>query len=282
MRWPALLLLGTLACGSARPAGMVAPVPKTLRVDVEIGGRAAAPIDARILDATPPDFASDGHRAWRLATLLGVVASRDDAVVEATGEGGYTAVFRKPKTGATEVPVLAITRRGEVAVALVRPDEPFPAYHGQGGARERPGDPLPRLQQVSKLRVTFAAAEGRPSSSEPAIEVRVVGGAAAFWSVSALDRVPRLQAAAVGADRDAWSLRDLAHVLVGPGSRIVAVIGDGQRKAISAEEWQDASRQPLVRIGSGGRKFKFRWIERDGKLGEAELKDVQAVEAERR
>jgi hypothetical protein len=49
--------------------------------------------------------------------------------------------------------VLYLTRRGEMAAAVIDSADPFPDYHGQGGRLRRPGDPLPRVLPVSELRI---------------------------------------------------------------------------------------------------------------------------------
>jgi hypothetical protein len=39
---------------------------------------------------------------------------------------------------------------------MVAPGDPFPAYHGQGRRLSRPGDPLPRVGGVTRIRVYLA------------------------------------------------------------------------------------------------------------------------------
>lgn len=130
-------------------------VTPELRITVDIDGKPAAPIDAARLNATPPDFQDPEHRAWRMATLLGSTVERANAVIAVTGQAGMT-VLLKPTAkvdGGTPMPVLTLTRRGEVVVAMVAPTDPFPKYHGRGGMLARPGDPLPRIADVTSIRV---------------------------------------------------------------------------------------------------------------------------------
>lgn len=270
--------LATSACAGARTPSRPpqADADARLHIDVEIDGRSEAPIDARRLAAAAPDFADEEHRAWKLRTLLGATVDRDGAVVAVTGASGVTVLMPRPKTANDPLPVLTVTRRGAAAIAMVRPDEPFPAYHGQGRARHRPGDPLPRVAPVAHVRVFV---EGAATPSGPSIEAKVRGQPSRTWSVSALERVPRLEHAAVGEDRDAWSLREIARVLVGPSARVVAVVGDDERRPIDARAWEDADRIPILRVAGGGHRIKFRWIER-GELREAEVKNVRAIEIE--
>jgi len=139
-----------------------ADVASALRIDVTIDGEAAPPIDAARLAAVKPDFEDDERRAWKMATLLGPSAARPGVAFEATGERGVAIVARPPKGASDPIPVLTASRRGEAHFGLVPPDQPFPAYHGQGGRLARPGDPLPRIGGVSRIRVYMEPHEGAP------------------------------------------------------------------------------------------------------------------------
>ena len=128
-------------------------LPRTLHIDVEIDGRPAPPLDAARLEATKPDFVDAEHRAWRLPTLLGPAVARPGAVAAVTGDKALTVLLHQPRAPADPLPVLAESRRGGIVAALVTPDRPFPPYHGQGRRLARPGDPLPRIAGVTKIRV---------------------------------------------------------------------------------------------------------------------------------
>ena len=123
------------------------------QVTVEIDGAAAATLDGTKLANVPPDFKDEEHRAWKMTTLLGAPAGRDGAVIAVTGDKDVTILLRRPGGDKDPVPVLIRNRRGELFASLLAPEEPFPAYHGQGGRLARPGDPLPRVGGVTKIRV---------------------------------------------------------------------------------------------------------------------------------
>ena len=107
-----------------------------------------------------------------------------------------------------------------------------------------------------------------------------IDGAAATWQQDVFDRVPHLASAnKAGESRDTWSLRDLAHTIVGPRARVVAVIGD-KREEIGAAAWADPARTPIVHRTRRG-WLKFRWAAKDGTWGEAEVKDVSGLEIAR-
>jgi hypothetical protein len=134
------------------PAAIV--IPADLKIAVEIDGREAAPLDAALLSSKPPDFADADRRAWRMDTLLGEPAQREGVVIAVTGEHNLTIELARPvDPGAGPVPVLTVSRRGEVLAAMVDPSDPFPPYHGQGGRLGRPGDRLPRIGGVTKVAV---------------------------------------------------------------------------------------------------------------------------------
>jgi hypothetical protein len=280
----AFLLAVTLlacACRSGSERAVASPVaaegiPVDLRIPVEIDGREVAPIDSVRLAQTPADFVSEDRRAWKLTSLLGAPSERESALIAVTGDKGVSVVFSRPRTQQDPIAVLWVTRRGETIASMTAPGEPFPPYHGHGGQMHRPPDPLPRIAGVTKVRVYL---DGKPSTRDAAhftpVEVIVTGRPPTTWSEESFDKAPREKSEAVGSDREAWSLRDLARTLVGPGARVVMVVGDVEKR-IDATEWADTSRTPILRVAGGG-KLKFRWIEKDGQMGEADVKAVRRL-----
>jgi hypothetical protein len=119
-----------------------------------VEGVAAPPLDAARLSATPPDFHDDEHRAWRIATLLGPAAASPRARITVTGPKDVSIAMSNPRGPEGPLPVLSMNRRGEAMAGLVPADQPFPAYHGQGGRLSRPGDPLPRIVGVTRIEVS--------------------------------------------------------------------------------------------------------------------------------
>lgn len=159
----AALVLAVAACSKASEESKAkrAPVPPpppdveipaTLAIDVTIDGAAAEPVTAARLAALPPDFHDADRRAWKLTRVVPAY-DRAGAVVEARGAEGISIRVARPDAADAPQPVLFLTRRGDVVVSVVDPDDPFPGYHGQGGQLRRPGDPLPRLSHVVALDV---------------------------------------------------------------------------------------------------------------------------------
>ncbi len=159
-----LSILATVACQKGTDADATrqmpklppppqAPLPAALKISVEIDGQEQAPIDAARLNATKPDFQDAERRAWRLTTLLGPSLARAGAVAAVTGDKDMTVLLKQPKDPKDALPVLAESRRGGVVAAMVTADDPFPPYHGQGRRLARPGDPMPRVAGVTRIRV---------------------------------------------------------------------------------------------------------------------------------
>jgi hypothetical protein len=129
-----------------------APVPPALRITVEIDGAERPVLDAPRLESAPADFTDDQRRAWRLDHLVAPPrAGAWDWVV--TGANEVTVVLPGPASDKDPVPVIMLSRRGEIVGTLVEPDRPFPQFHGEGGRRGRPGDPFPHVVGVTRIKV---------------------------------------------------------------------------------------------------------------------------------
>jgi hypothetical protein len=127
-------------------------IPSDLRIEVTVDGAPAEPITRARLEAVAPDFADTERRAWRVATLVPALA-RPGATVEAEGPRGIAIRAEHPDDPSMPQAVLFFTRRGDVVVAVLDPDDPFPRYHGHGGQLRRPGDTQPRLAPVRQLAI---------------------------------------------------------------------------------------------------------------------------------
>jgi len=143
------------------PPPQVIDIPDGLNIPVEVDGAPAPAITRTTLAGVEPDFADAERRAWRLARILPGFA--EGAVVEAVGRDGVAITMQRPATEDEPQPVLFFTRRGEVVATQVRPEEPFPQFHGQGGRLRRPGDPTPRVSPVVTLRVRTGGVARSPA-----------------------------------------------------------------------------------------------------------------------
>jgi hypothetical protein len=155
-----LFVVFALGCQKASDANSAKQMPKlpppphvqpTVNVTVEIAGKPAPVIDSQRLSSVKADFEDSERRAWRLSTLLGPLDEK--SVVAVTGENDVTVQFRRAPNEKEPQPALLLTRRGELVALLVDPADPFPSYHGQGRRLGRPGDPMPRIAGVRKIRV---------------------------------------------------------------------------------------------------------------------------------
>ena len=133
-------------------------IPEGVSIAVEIDGREAAPITTATLTSLTPDFADSQRRAWRFTTLVGEAAGRTGTIVAVTPAKASEIELRLPTNGSAQVPVLMISRRGDVIAELLDPSQPFPEFHGQGGRLGRPPEPSPRVTGVQRVRIF------RPSS----------------------------------------------------------------------------------------------------------------------
>jgi hypothetical protein len=127
-------------------------VPANVSITVEVDGVPKPAITTATLQQTKPDFVDADHRAWRIPTLV-PESSPAGTTVEAASPGGVAVKFAHPTPDGLE-PVLFLTRRGEVIVAALDPNKPFPGYHGQGSRMRRPGDSMPRVMPVTRLAIT--------------------------------------------------------------------------------------------------------------------------------
>jgi len=139
------------------PPPVEVKVPPALSIAVRVDGVDAPAITAHALDGVAPDFADHDHHAWRLTRLVPAF-DREGAVLQARGAQGVALALERPASAQAPQPVLFLTRRGDVAVTVIDPADPFPGFHGQGGRLKRQGDPMPRIQPVIALEVSRARA----------------------------------------------------------------------------------------------------------------------------
>lgn len=128
----------------AQSAVVMAPIP------VAVEGGTDTVVDGALLERIEPDYSSEDRRAWRFSTLL-VGELHPGKVVAITGERGI--VLELPEPTPEAEPVLVVSRRGEAIAAVIEPHDPFPQYHGRGGRLGRRGDPLPRIDGVTKITI---------------------------------------------------------------------------------------------------------------------------------
>lgn len=288
--------VGLLACSKAGdesasakrtpvpPPPKVVAVPGDLSIRVVIDGAPADPITAARLEGLSPDYVDDERRAWRLDKLLPML-SDPKVGIEALGELGVGVVLDRG-SAAGPMPVLFLTRRGDVVAALVHEDNPFPDYHGSGGRLRRPGDPLPRISPVHELRLS-STKEGRvPNGGNERLEA-ATAGLAQLEIVLGTDRAPigeerakRVRVIAVdgddGGSRIGYSLRDIV-ALTAPGARAVQLTTrSGIEIDLEAGRWDDPQQLPILRSNREG-SLKFYWADPTGKALTDEVRDIATV-----
>ena len=103
------------------------------------------------------------------------------------------------------------------------------------------------------------------------------GGTTTVWAEAEFLEVPRIAGAASdGEARDTWSLRELVHTLVGPTARLAAVVGPDGAKDVTAADWNDASKTPILHTTRRG-TLKFRWADAKGAWGDTVVRDVSRI-----
>src|SRR5688500_8138720 len=133
MRWlvVAVACVACAACAKASdeqkgkrtpltPPPEMVQIPPALSIPVTIDGAPAAPITAARLQATKADFIDPGRQAWKLTSLLPEMG-RPGAAVEAHGPSGISMRLAGSTAESALVPILFLTRRGDVVVSVVDP-----------------------------------------------------------------------------------------------------------------------------------------------------------------
>lgn len=149
----------------------------------------------------------------------------------------------------------ASTEAGSAASAVAKADGAGEAHHRKHEDRREP-----------------VIANAPPLRLEVSVQ-----GQATTWQQDAFDKVAKYTKGTDGEARDVWSLRELAHQLVGPTARVVAVTGEDGTKGIDAAAWADEAKTPLLHTTRRG-TLKFRWADANGTWGEAGVKDVTKIE----
>jgi hypothetical protein len=126
-------------------------LPTGVDIPVSIDGVKGEPVTTATLARLAPDFADADRRAWRIERL--VPGATAGATIQAVSSEQVAVTMT---TAGGLVPVLFVTRRGDVVATLVDPDDPFPDFHGQGGRLRRPGDTTPRVSPVLRFEIRTA------------------------------------------------------------------------------------------------------------------------------
>ncbi len=269
-------LVGLGACGGEQKPEAGAPakaparaseIPAGIRIEVEIDGELAPPIDSALLRRVEPDFRSGARRSWKIERLVGPAAARPKNVLEVEDAEGVATVF-PPGARRMWEPVLSLNRRGDLLLALRAREDAARAFHGRGGNRGRPGSPRRQIRDVAKLklyereRVRASASDKRRRGGEAAMEVFVDGERTASWRASDLSTVEKLPAVAGSGGRraaEAWSLHTIVRTLIGPDGVVSAVQGrDGGALELDPADWSDADKVPVLWLNRRG-EFKFEW-----------------------
>lgn len=157
-----------------------------------------------------------------------------------------------------------------------------PATAPESSTPSAAGTPTPSgaAPQMAGARTDRTAKADVVDPSALAIAV-TVDGVPKTWALSDIAKVRAMEVEGDSGEgaRNAWSLRQVATTLVGPGARVVALAdAAGKSVAIDAAGWADAARLPLLRVNRRG-IVKFHWASPDGEPLEGnELRGVAKIE----
>jgi hypothetical protein len=154
------------------------------------------------------------------------------------------------------LPAGGCSRKSDAANAPRAAPEPTVAREHDGTARrDRDGD------------------ESERRLPERALEVRLNGAAASPWRPEQVAAIPAMHVQnKQGEAREAWSVDDVAHKLVGPTARVVAVLGtNAKRVSVDAAPGHTL----VLRVTRDG-EYKAQWSD-----GGQVLHDVRGVEVTR-
>jgi hypothetical protein len=163
-----------------------------------------------------------------------------------------------------------------------KPDAPSPAPASSSAAVSTLALTVPDAGDVGRGRHKKGHEDRfEPGEDAGAATVQVkVGGVVKTWSRAQLDSVPKYTLGAKnneGENRDTWSLRELAHALVGPNARVVMVAGPDETKTVDKAAWDDPKRTPVLHTTRRG-TLKYRWADAKGEWGDTEVRDVTQLE----
>ena len=277
-RFAFLLLAALSGCGSCakeqQPAtktdtSVLALVPT---VTLERPGKAPVAIDRALLTSTSPSSTDGPFTAWRLIAL--VPDYDEKAPVDVIDEEG----FRSPLLRTGEDPgeletLLIVGKDGESRIIRAAPNKPITAHRGE--TRKDAG----RVRHVTKL--VFLDKDGGVAGPPVSLKV-LVGGKETTWTRAELAKVKPIVLMSKDGDgeRDAWSLRELAATLVGPGAMPSEVLGEEPKSLrLDAKPWKDEALVPVIRVNRRGR-LKLVWLDaktHEEDHDEPQLKGVREI-----
>lgn len=118
-----------------------------------------------------------------------------------------------------------------------------------------------------------------PDAPPLSLEV-AVGSDVQVWTKDSFDKAAKYAIGSDGDARDVWSLRELATTLVGPGAHVVSVTGERGTKPMTAADWADPTKTPILHTTRRG-TLKYVWADAQGTWGETVVKDVSRIEIAR-
>jgi hypothetical protein len=206
---------------------------------------------ARLQKMTPSS--DDGHRrAYPLANFFGWLYAQPDIALEVEDRSGRAARFERPSTDpeGREL-LLLVDREGTAQVAR----------RGHGG---RPSDVAgDQKAAVRKLRLVAIAPAVAAPPPHVELALDVDGKSRTPWRLADLGPATVEMVGDGGTKRNGWSLRELVARRIDRRARVVAVVAAEGTVEISAQDWNDGARLPVLRLNRRN-ALRLQWMAVDG------------------
>jgi hypothetical protein len=244
----AVISLLLLALGGCRRGGSH---PSDIHIDVEIEGAEAPPITRARLEKMSPTYDDGQRRGWPLADFFGWLYARPDIALEVEDHSGQAARFERPGSDpeGREL-LLLVDREGTARVARRAHGEKPSAISGDQKA------------PVRKLRLVLISQAAAPVAPV-ALAVDLDGKSRNPLQLDDLGPATMELVGDGGAKRSGWSLRELVARRVDRRARVVAVVGAEGTVEISARDWNDGARIPVLRLNRR-HTLRLQWMAADG------------------
>lgn len=249
------LRLFALACAALFLAGTAckrAEVPEGVQISVNVDGKDAKPITTELLRAVKPSYTSGDRRAWTLESLVGPYAKADNRGLDMEEQSGIKTSLRW-ETAKGQFPVLAMNKRGDMFFVLMRSGEEIP---GHGGSRSKGEDAPRRIKQVRVI-------QSHRKSGAAVLSLLESGQEPKKLSQDDLEMVGTVITEGDEEERPAWPVREVLKRYAGSASLAEVKTTDGETVTVSAADWADAAKVPVLRVNRRG-LVKFFWVTPSG------------------
>ncbi len=251
----ALWLLGVIACtssdGGSKAASNDSPAQLS-EIPVLVDGKPAPVVNQARVAGLEPTYKDGTKRAWALTALLGDAVG-DERTLEIVGRNKVRILHSRPGVDRKGKPLALVVGVGEPFIGRVDPNKPFAE---------------PTRRRVDRIVALKLYRRGKPKPATRTVDtaalkltIEYASGKSTVWRYAEISKVPVL-----AQQKHHWSLRKIAAG-VAAGARVTALeTRKGTRIELSAEQWNDANKLPVVKLNRRG-QLKFWWTTADKPRG---------------